>query len=199
MIRFRSIHSSVLKPVVLLAGVTFFTACSATLVTDPNAKNYVPSPGSTVTVPQPIEVPGGQTRIFFQRGEIIKKVSDIDLYRANCNFEINTLAETPRYIEAGVYTVTRTTRKEGEVVLFKPLQYASLAIGGMVGKGGDGPPMYYEEVRMTLRADKPSDIRDLTCRGAMTDPQWLEPPTLAEIRQALGQHATLKVPEEKAN
>ena len=152
-----------------------------------------------MTVPQRIEVPGGQTRIFFQRGEIVKKVSDLDLYKTNCNFEINTLAETPRYIEAETYTVTRTTRREGEVVLFKPLQYASLTVGGIVGKGGDGPPMYFEEVRMTLRSEKPSDIRDLTCRGAMTDPAWVEPPTLAEIRAALGQHATITVPEEKAN
>ena len=159
----------------------------------------MPTPGTTVTVPQRIEVPGGQTRIFFQRGEIVKKVSSLDLYKTNCNFEINTLAETPRYIEAGIYTVTRTTRREGEVVLFKPLQYASLTVGGIVGKGGDGPPMYFEEVRMTLRSDKSHDVRDLTCRGAMTDPQFLEPPTLAEIREAMGKHATITVPEEKAN
>jgi hypothetical protein len=82
-------------------------------------------------------------------------------------------------------------------VLFKPRQYASLAIGGLVSKGDDGPGMYFEEVRMTLRADQQSDIRELACRGVMTDPGWIEPPTLAEIREALGQYATLKVPEEK--
>jgi hypothetical protein len=190
-------HHNLFKATSLLAGLAVFTACSAALVTDPNAKNYVPTPGSTVTVPQRIEVPGGQTRIFFQRGEIVNKASDLDLYKANCNFEINTLAETPRYIEAGTYTVTRTTRQEREVVLFKPRQYASLAIGGLVSKGDDGPGMYFEEVRMTLRADQQSDIRELACRGVMTDPGWIEPPTLAEIREALGQYATLKVPEEK--
>jgi len=192
-------HHNLFKATSMLAGLAVFTACSAALVTDPNAPNYVPTPGTTVTVPQRIEVPGGQTRIFFQRGEIVKKVKDLDLYKTNCNFEINTLDESTRYIEAGTYTVSRTTRREGEVVLFKPLQYASLAIGGIVGKAGDGPPMYFEEVRMTLRSDQPTDIRDLTCRGAMTDPQFLEPPTLAEIREALGKHATLTVPEEKAN
>ena len=190
-------HHNLFKATSLLTGIFFISACNAALVTDPAAKNYVPTPGSTVTVPQRIEVPGGQTRIFFQRGEIVKKASGLDLYKANCNFEINTLAETPRYIEAGTYTVTRTTRQEREVVLFKPLQYASLAIGGQVSKGDDGPGMYFEEVRMTLRADQQSDIRELACRGVMTDPGWVEPPTLAEIREALGQHATIKVPEEK--
>ena len=50
---------------------------------------------------------------------------------------------------------------------------------------------------MTLRADQQSDIRELACRGVMTDPGWVEPPTLAEIREALGKHASIKVPEEK--
>jgi len=199
MIPSRSSHHILLKLASLLAGLVLFTACSAALLTDPSAKNYVPTPGTTVSVPQRIEVPGGQTRIFFQRGEIVKKVKDIDQYKANCNFEINTLAETPRYIEPGVYTVTRTTRQYKEVVLFKPLQYAGLSIGGMVGRGDDGPSMIFEEVRMVLRSDKPTDIRELACRGVTTDPQWVEPPTLAEIREALGKHATLKVPEEKTN
>ena len=192
-------YPGLLKAVMAAAGLSLLSACTTAMVTDPNARNYVPTSGSKVTVPQRIEVPGGQTRIFFQRGEIIKKVSDIDLYKANCNFEINTLAETPRYIEPSTYTVTRTTRQEREVVLFKPRQYASLAIGGLVGKGDDGPGMYFEEVRMTLKADNPSDIRELACRGVMTDPQWVEPPTLAEIREALGKHATITVPEEKTN
>ena len=198
MTRSRTVRRTMFRVTSLLAGIALFTACN-TLVTDPAKRNYVPTPGSIVTVPQRIEVPGGQTRIFFQRGEIIKKVSDLDQYKTNCNFEINTLAESPRYIEAGTYTVTRTTRQLGEVVLHKPLQFASLAIGGMVSTDGDGAPMYFEEVRMRLQSDQPSDIRDLTCRGVLTDPQWVEPPTLAEIREALGRHATIKVPEEKAN
>jgi len=199
MTRSRSAHRTLVKGSSLLAGLVFFTACGAALVTNPDAKNYVPTPGTTVTVPQRIEVPGGQTRIFFQRGEIVKKLSDIDQYKANCNFEINTLAESPRYIEPGTYTVTRTTRQENEVAEFKPLQYASLALGGLTARGGEGAPMYFEEVRMTLRSDKPSDIRELACRGVLTDPGWVLPPTLAEIREALGKHVTIKVPEEKAN
>ena len=199
MTRSRSVQHTLLKGSSLLAGIVLFTACGAALVTNPDAKNYVPTPGTTVTVPQRIEVPGGQTRIFFQRGEIVKKLSDVNQYKANCNFEINTLAESPRYIEAGIYTVTRTTREYKEVAQFKPLQYAGLSIGGMVSKGDEGPSMIFEEVRMALRSDKPTDIRELACRGVLTDPQWVEPPTLAEIREALGKHATIKVPEEKTN
>jgi hypothetical protein len=181
-----------------LTGITLISACGSTVVTDPNAKNYLPTPGSIVTVPDRIEVPGGQTRIFFQRGEIVKKLSAIDQYKANCNFEINTLTESPRYIEPGIYTVTRTTQQIKEVAEFKSLQYASLSIGGSIARGGEGAPLYFSEVLMVLHSEKSSDIRNLACRGVFDDPAWVKPPTLADIREALGKHATIKVPEEKA-
>ncbi|MDX1811487.1 MAG: hypothetical protein R3240_06040 [Gammaproteobacteria bacterium] len=180
-----------------LTGISFISACGTAMVTDPAAKNYLPTPGTIVSVPQRIEVPGGQTRIFFQRGEIVKKLSDIDQYKANCNFEINTLAETPRYIEPGVYTITRTTQQLKEVAEFKPLQYASLAIGGSIAISGEGAPLYFSEVLMVLRSEKPSDIRNLACRGVFNDPAWVEPPTLADIRETMGKHASITVPEEK--
>ena len=182
----------------LICGLGLLTACSAALVTDPSARNYVPTPGSKVTVKQRIEVPGGQTRIFLQRGKLITKPSRLDHYWANCNFEVNTLEETPRYIEPGIYTVTRTTRQEKEVVLHQPkhIQLAAVGIGGVIARGGDGAPLLFEEVNMTLQSEQPSDIRALTCRGVLTDPVLVEAPTLAEIRQALGSHASISVPEE---
>ena len=183
----------------LISGLGLLSACNAALVTDPNALNYVPTPGSKVTVKQRIEVPGGQTRIFLQRGELITKPSRLDHYWPNCNFEINTLAETSRYIEPGVYTVTRTTRQEKEVVWYQPepIQLATLGIGGVMARG-DGPGMYFEEVKMTLQSEQAPDIRELACRGVLTDPVLVAPPTLAEIRQALGSYASIEVPEESA-
>jgi len=181
----------------LIAGLGLLSACTAALVTDPSARNYVPTPGSTVTVKQRIEVPGGQTRIFLQHGKLITKPSQLDHYWANCNFEINTLEETSRYIEAGVYTVTRTTRQEKEVVLqqTKHIQLAAMGSSGLLARG-DGHGMRFEEVKMRLESAQPSDIRDLACRGVLTDPVLVEPPTLAEIRQALGSYASIAVPEE---
>lgn len=182
----------------LIAGLGLLGACTAALVTDPGALNYVPTPGSKVTVKQRIEVPGGQTRIFLQRGKLITKPSKLDHYWANCNFEINTLEETSRYIEAGVYTVTRTTRQEKEVVLHQPerIKLAAVGLGGVMARGGDGAMMLFEEVKMRLESAQPSDIRNLACRGVLTDPVLVEPPTLAEIRQALGSYASIAVPEE---
>jgi hypothetical protein len=180
--------------------VGLLSACTAALVTDPNARNYVPTAGSKVTVKQRIEVPAGQTRIFLQRGKLIAKASQLDHYWPNCNFEINTLAETSRYIDAGVYTVRRTTRQEKEVVWHqaKSIQLAAVGIGGVMAFGGHGAQLLFEEVKMTLQSAQPSDIRNLACRGVFTDPVLVEPPTLAEIREALGDYASISVPEEQA-
>ena len=191
----QAILASLISGLIVMLG-----ACSTALVTDPNALYYVPTPGSKVTVKQRIEVPAGQTRIFLQRGKLITKPSRLDHYWPNCNFELNTLTETSRYIEPGVYTVTRTTRQEKEVVWHQPerIQLAAVGIGGLMARGSDGPGMYFEEVKMTLQSTQPSDVRELACRGVLTDPHLVEPPTLAEIRQALGSYASISVPEEQA-
>ena len=94
--------------------------------------------------------------------------------------------------------MTRTTRQEHEVVMHQPerIQLAAVGFGGVMARGGDGAMMLFEEVKMTLQSAQPSDIRNLTCRGVLTDPVLVEPPTLAEIRQALGSYASIAVPEE---
>ena len=183
----------------LIGGLGLLSACTAALVTDPNAPNYVPTAGSKVTVKQRIEVPAGQTRIFLQRGELITKASQLDHYWPNCNFELNTLEQSARTIEPGVYTVTRTQRRVEEVVSRPPetIQLAAVGIGGDIGRG-DGGTMRFEVVRMRLQSERASDIRELACRGILNDMSWIRPPTLAEIREALGDYASISVPEEQA-
>ena len=175
----------------LISGLALLTGCSAALVTDPNAPNYVPTPGSKVTVKQRIEVSAGQTRIFLQRGKLITKPSQLDHYWPNCNLEINTLAETSRYIEPGVYTVTRTTRQEKEVVMqqTKHIQLAAVGFGGVLARG-DGPAMLFEEVKMTtgisatLRYSQPGLPRgaDRSAPGGTAYP-GRNPPGTGELRQ----------------
>ena len=184
-----------------MASLGLLTACSTALVTDPHARNYVPSPGSTVTVKQRLEIAPSQTRVFLQDGKVLPKASRLDLYVVNCSFEINSLAETPRHIEAGVYTVTRSWREEKEVVQnAPPLRLAAAQpVNLQLADGGtDGPTMTFEEIRMRLQSEQPSDIRELACRGSLNDPSLVKPPTLAEIRRALGDYASISVPEENA-
>ena len=203
MFRFLTVYPTYQKGLSLVAGLAILTACSTALVTDPNARNYIPLPGSKVTVKQRLEIAGGQTRVFLQDGKLLPKASRLNEYVVNCSFELNTLAETPRYLEAGVYTVTRSWRDEKQIVQQKPaalhLASAQPVYVQISDSGQEAHTMTFEEIRMRLQSEQPSDIRELACRGSQNDPSLVEPPTLAEIHQALGDYASISVPEQKAN
>lgn len=174
--------------------------CSSLQVTDPASPYYIPSPGSIVTIHQHLEVPAGETRLFMQSGKIVGK-GGLSEFEVNCNFEINTLTQQPRYIAPGAYTITRTTRSRESIVqgpVLAPMQLASVSLGIRMGQihNPDGPPMMFELVEMYLKADKPSDIRQLACRGAIDEPYEMELPTLQEMRRALGAYASIQVAEE---
>lgn len=168
--------------------------CSRLAVTDPAALYYLPPPGSQVVVTQRLQVPPGMTRVYLQHGKVIAKSARND-YAVNCNFEINTLGDAPRYIEPGSYTVTRSLRRTDSIVGLAPLHVASLTMAGsMMNHRDDGPPLQFEEVRMSLASTPPSDVRELACRGVMDYPAKILPPTLAEMRRALGDYAEIRVP-----
>jgi hypothetical protein len=172
------------------------SGCSSLVVTDPTSPFYVPPVGSRVIVKQRLTVPRGKTRVFLQYGQVIPR-SARDDYAVNCNFNINTLNDQPRYIEVGTYTVTRSLRHSDDIVSRKKLQVAALGMqAGMMFRDSGGTPVLFEEVVMTLTSTPPSDVRELACRGAMDDPTEMQLPTLAEMRQALGDYATIEVPAE---
>lgn len=173
--------------------VIFAAGCSQLRVADPTSPYFLPPPGSQVVVKQRLEVPPGMTRVYLQHGKVIPK-SERNDYAVNCNFEINTLSDLPRHIDAGIYTVTKTRRRTDSIVSREPVHVASLAMS-MDDRGG-GSALVFEQVRMSLTSTPPSDIRELACRGVMTEPDAVELPTLAEMRQALGDYAEIRVPEE---
>jgi hypothetical protein len=178
----------------LLAAVQ---GCSNLVVTDPDSPHYVPRPGSRVIVKQRIEVPPGHTRVFFQHGKQIDK-QQLNDYDINCNLEITTLSDQPRYIEPGSYTVIRTDQYSDEVVSRGPLLFAALDVIAVRVRddGGDGPSMIYEGLRMVLDRSTQTELRELACRGALGDPSEVVAPSLAEMRKALGKSVAIEVAEE---
>jgi hypothetical protein len=148
-----------------------------------------------VLVKQPLTVAPGKTRVFFQYGQLIPRSQRND-YAVNCNFEINTLSDSPRTIEPGTYTVTRSLRRSNDVVSRGPLRLAARELqAGMLLRDDGGTPVLFEEVVLSLSSIPPSDVRELACRGAMAEPSEMMLPTLAEMRQALGDYADIQVPK----
>jgi hypothetical protein len=185
-----------LFPLLMLLSLVAGSACSSLVVTDPTSPYYMPPVGSRVVVKQRLTVPPGMTRVFLQYGKVIPKHARND-YAVNCNFEINTLSDSPRYIEVGTYTVSRSQRRTDNIVRLEPIRLAALdRLAGLMTRRDDGAPLMFEEVRLSLTSTPPSDVRELACRGVMADPSEIMLPTLAEMRQALGAYATIEVPGE---
>lgn len=194
----------------MLTRVSMFTAllvlssCSQWQVTDPSSPYFMPLPGSKVIVHQRLEVPPGRTRVFFQYGKLIPHRS-IFQYDINCELEINKLADTVRYIEPGTYTVTRTRRQYESIIQRqpdeKPVQLAALStsIAGISASIGDsgGASMRFEIIRLRLQGEDDALLRELACRGALTDPADMQMPTIAEMRQALGKYVSIQTPQEE--
>jgi hypothetical protein len=178
----------------VILPVVFAGGCSSLVVTNPNALYYVPPPGSQVVIKQRLEVPPGRTRVFLQYGQVIPK-SELNDYAANCDFEVNTLNDKPRYIEPGDYNVVYSERRTDSIVSRGPVYLAALNLSGMEDRG-DGTPMVFEEIRLSLTSAVSPDIRELACRGVLTDPSEVLPPTLPEMNQALGSNAEI-VPKKK--
>jgi hypothetical protein len=188
----------------IIATLLLISSCSQWQVTDPSSPYFMPLPGSKVIVHQRLEVPPGRTRVFFQYGKLIPQ-RKIFQYDINCELEINKLADTVRYIEPGTYTVIRTRRQTESIIqneqLAQPVQLALLdtsMLGVMATIGDDaGSSMQFEIIRLRLQGEENSLLRELACRGALTDPSDMEMPTIAEMRQALGDYVSIQTPQEE--
>lgn len=182
--------------ILLLFSLVILSGCNSLVVTDPTSPYYVPPVGSRVVVKQRITVPPGMTRVFLQYGKVIPKYARDD-YAVNCNFDINTLSDSPRYIEVGTYTVIRSLRRSDDLVHLQTVHLAAQILSaGIMRWRGDGTPVLFEEVVLTLSSTPPSDVRELACRGAMAEATEVMLPTLAEMHQALGEYAEIQVPKQ---
>ena len=188
----------------LFAILLILGACSQWQVTNPASPYFMPLPGSKVIVHQRLEVPPGRMRVFFQYGKLIPHRSIFE-YDINCELEISKLADTVRYIEPGTYTVTRTRRQFESIIQNqisdKPVLLAALNIQiadiqASVGDSSGGPSMQFEIIRLRLQGEKNTLLRELACRGALSDPADMQMPTIAEMRQALGEYVSIETPQE---
>lgn len=157
---------------------------------DVNSVYYLPPVGSTIKLKQGLSVPPGHTRVFLQRGEVVPKQS-FDRYYPYCNFEIRTLADTPRSILPEDFLVVRVQIQTTEIVEAQPVQLAALwSAGGM----DDGLPLVARGVHLWVGSDKQPDVMRLTCYGAFDNLPDAEPPSITDMRKTLGEVAELILP-----
>jgi hypothetical protein len=152
---------------------------------------WIPAaPGGTLTLSQPIPVPQDRARVFFRGGRLQPTGAS---QGPSCGIEIRTISrDGPHVIPAGAFGITRVQSYWTEVAALAPgrdprgvrLRLASAPDGG-------GTPLIQEGYHLWLGGGPDADVMRLTCLGVLAEMWQAQPPTLEEIRVALGNLATL--------
>ena len=166
-----------------------------TIEPDPDSRYYMPPVGTVVRIHEKLTVPPGWARVFLQRGEAVS-YSHMDLYYPSCNFELYTVADRPQSIQPGSFTMIHVARRDEEVAGVGFIRYASLWLVADSGVDSGGPSMIMRTVRMKLESDEQPGMYMLTCRGALDNPPDAREISINEMRFALGDKATILLPEE---
>ena len=151
----------------------------------------IPTAGSVVKVKRALVVPPGQTRVFLQRGYVVSK-RNLDRYYPSCNFEVLALRQRPTTIRPGTFSVTRTVRDIDYMVQSKPIQYAALGLDRVDYDDG-GQALIIHVVHMRLKSEKQPNVYRLTCRSWQDFPYDAKEPTMADMREALGSKASIRL------
>ena len=184
-------HSKIIWYSLILFLSVLLASCNEAALRDPSSPFARVPVDSSLEIKQPIMIPPGSTRVFIQLGKISR---GFNRYAANCNIEVNKIDwGQEQSIEPGVYRVSRVQAVTEEVVEAQPFLVASLHGIGMLADGGmddGGSTLIYEGYHLWLDGPDPN-VRRLTCRGSYAEPSRALPPSINQIRQALGDLMTL--------
>ncbi|MET0028140.1 MAG: hypothetical protein ABW101_10930 [Candidatus Thiodiazotropha sp.] len=175
----------------LVLGLLMLTACSQTSITvrDDTNPYHPPAVGDRVQLLEPLELPPETARIFLQNGEPMV-LHAFDRYKVNCNFEVRTLKPETQTIQPDEFIIKRVQALMVEVVKREPSGRGGLMRVGMDDSGSSSVTRGYH---LWLESEQQPDVMRLSCRGAF-DYMWdATPPSIQEIRQALGSRARLVI------
>lgn len=164
-------------PALVIAGCT------------PDAVRQVDSPfyrlplGSEIAVLKPIPLRARKARAFLQFGEVVK-LGNLDQYYPSCNFEVRQLGEETGFIQPGGMRITGFSEGYDQLVLSDPPQTTRPQVAL---KFFDSHSMSVNRyVHYTVAAPEQPNLLRFSCRGGEADLPEALPPTLSEIRQAVG-------------
>lgn len=179
----------------VLTAALLVTACqkSAT-VRDASGQGFVQLAGSNLVLKQPLTVPAGAARVFVQTGAPAGPSrilgGGFDQYRPHCGFEIRSIDHAGFTIQPDTFRVTRVQGSLVQVVAIEPLRLASLQLAR--GMDGGGSSAYHEGYHFWLASERQPEVMRMSCYGVYAEPDRLQPPTLQEIREALGEVAEFR-------
>jgi hypothetical protein len=175
-----------LRYLIVLLTVFLLDGCGVGTVSDP--AYIIPTAGSVVKINRQLKIPGGQTRVFLQRGRVMAKAK-FDRYYPSCNFEVWKLSQEPSVIQPDSFMVIKAGRDINQVVSLETLKVAALGWH----RHDDDHAMIMHAVHIYLQSATQPNVYRLTCRGWLAVPAEAEKPTVADMREALGDYASISL------
>lgn len=141
------------------------------------------NPGFRAQVNAQFDALPNATRLQFQGGELIQQ-GNLDKWTTYCRLFVYNRNQKADYVTAvlpGSLEVTRVVVKYNSSDSLPGTSYVGLNMGVR-----DLPSYYVYQVLMQLKSSDQPDINSLNCYKKWATPRANKYPTLAEIRQALG-------------
>lgn len=178
--------------ILALAVALSAAGCGPLQIRDETAGAYVPIRNGTFELLREIIIRPGRTRTYLQDGAIVASVNE---FQPHCQFEVNSIRETPQTVRADVFTITSVSTRTDRIVQAAPVQVAALdsptALGFLGIFNWDEPRQMHAYI-FRLHSEKQPDVRALICGGAFDDPIVADLPTTGEIARSLGDYGTLE-------
>jgi hypothetical protein len=173
-----------------LCGYCVFAVLIGCQTADPRSGFYSSplQPGDEVEVLKEIPVPAGQARVYLQHGGLTS-YGGTNQYAPFCYFRLREPLPAAQQVNPGVFIVQSVWLDETSVGLERPTRVAS----AMLGFGEGWSTMAYQ-FHMTLVSDAQPGVK-LVCSGSFDSPAVAVPIRLPEVREALGEYAVVRVPE----
>ena len=184
-----------MKPIPLLfrfLAILLLSGCAAQIPKDTASPYYMVPAGSLLRIHQPIEIAPMRTRLYLQNGRV---TAGFNHYAPNCNIEIYKRDDLAvQRVEPGEYRISGVQQTMEEVVRAPHLQLAALGSPPLLASGsvGDGNASIYLGYHLWLEGPDPNVMR-LSCRGVYADPGEAYPPSIDQMRQALGRIMSLEL------
>lgn len=175
-----------IRYLVILLAVFLLGGCRLGAISDP--AHTVPDTGSQVKINRELVIPDGHTRVFLQRGRVVAKAK-FDRYYPSCNFEVWKLSQEPTAIQPGTFVVSKAGRDINQVVSMDSMKLAALGWR----RHHDDHAMIMHTVHMYLQSATQPNVYRMSCRGWLAVPADAEKPTIADMREALGNYASISL------
>jgi hypothetical protein len=185
----------------VLATFVLLASCQSPQVRDQNSPNFLPPKGSLVILHDDMQISPQSARVFLQRGRLVG-YHDLDRYYPWCSFEVNDVSDSTQILRANTFEIYRVYIRSEQVVENTKTRLAQLTVGAhkvwhLSGDGSGGPTTVTKVIVMWMNSPTQSNIRKLTCGGSEENEALARTPSVMQIRAALGDVATLKLPSEQ--